>query len=112
MLLENYNSAISFSAELLFHFKLSKPSIVFTTSEFYDKVKDVQRECDFFRYLIDVETIAKTESNTNDFQFGIDDKVKSTDTALILYTSGSTTGFLKGVLFNHKAMIIPLELYR
>ena len=108
LLLEYYDSSISFSDELLYHFKLSKPSIVFTTSEFYDKVEDVQRECDFLRYLFDVDTIPKTESNINDFQYSIDGKVKSTDIALILYTSGST-GCFKGVMFSHKAMIIRLE---
>ena len=98
----------------MFHIlNTSKPSVLFTTSDSYDRVKEVQQKCDFLDMVIDIDNVVYPEFNARreSYAYSGRHQIQPDDTALIIYTSGST-GLPKGVMLSHKAIIYPLELYR
>ncbi|XP_065222728.1 uncharacterized protein LOC135847212 [Planococcus citri] len=103
------------TGELLHAFSISKPTIVIATNRTYDKVKNLQNKCDYIRHVINLDnTNCSNRIDTNSINGNgtqTQSPVNSTETALILYSSG-TTGLSKGVELMHKSVIFLMEAYR
>lgn len=98
------------SDEIQHAFNMSKPRIIFASSKTYEKVQNVKQNCNFIVKIIKIEEIEFIKLNKNSLTLD-DRKIKPTDTAIILYSSG-TTGLSKGVQLMHKSFIYLMELYR
>lgn len=93
---------------------LSKPKIIFSGSEFRDKIKSVQSANPFIQNVIsfgdEFDRLMKKQDVVSKKSFVCDKQIIDDNVAFILCSSG-TTGLPKGVQLTQKNVMVSAESY-